>query len=284
MEKPISFFEPPESELHYPDSVNCFLIKNPHMMQYSPDEQLKLYRHFGINPKTEFFRDENVLDALENTIFPEYSNDKKLRIASVGCSVGKEPYSLLAKNWAHRNKLHIHGYDANPANIAQAINGIYEISDEDLRKFENFGLIDTNDIYSIIDDGDNRYVHFNDSAKSRIIFNIHDVMDSPLPEKYNVALILNVLPHYPKKGRDRIISNLYDSIDCDGWLVIEKPIQTSKQHNKDYINWLNDLRYLGFEKMEISSQYPVSCTNFPQIYRKREVLKTSKFLLNNDLN
>lgn len=271
----ISFFESqPESPLHYPESVRSFLKMNPDLKQYPPDEQLKLYRHFGINPKTEFFRDENVLHALENTIFPEYSDNRKLRIASVGCSVGKEPYSLLAKNWAHRNKLHIHGYDANPVNIAQATNGIYEISYEDLRKFENLNSIDTSDMYSIIKEGDDRCVQFNDNAKSRIIFDIHDIIDCPLPEKYDVVLLLNVLPHYPKKGRERIISNLHDSIDGEGWLVIERPIPTSKQHNADYINWLNDLRYLGFEKQKIPYEYPVNYTDFPQIYIKRGALKT----------
>lgn len=106
-------------------SFSEYLVDYPSLSGLSLTEQLAHFRTYGVNTQTScFFREGLVLRALKEVILPSYSPDKKVRIASVGCSSGEDLYSVLFSNWDRKESLCLHGFDINPKMIAAAKKGI----------------------------------------------------------------------------------------------------------------------------------------------------------------
>jgi chemotaxis methyl-accepting protein methylase len=165
---------------------------------------------------------------------------KPLRIASVGCSTGKEPYSLLMVSWQSRDKLVIDGYDINPFNIKQAKQGIYPMYDSsgstesELENFSRFrdspdaGGGSIEHLCRITSNGSKqyrKYIMMNDEAKSKVQFYVHDFIENPLPRPpapYDFVLMLNVLLHYPAEGRHRLLANASESMISGGILFTDQ--------------------------------------------------------------
>ena len=78
--------------------VGSIFKSNPEIMLVLLEELIEMLRSSGINSQTQFFRDPVVLHTFENIVLPNYPFNQVIHIASVGCSYGKEPYSLLLKN------------------------------------------------------------------------------------------------------------------------------------------------------------------------------------------
>lgn len=115
--------------------------KEPHVFDASLNGKSNLVEFFKddmIVVRTEFFRQNNLYRDLENLILPDFlSNSNKitngLNIWSVGCSDGREPYSVAALiyNWLekfnHNIELKIRASDINEKMISQAKKGIYPL-------------------------------------------------------------------------------------------------------------------------------------------------------------
>ena len=120
----------PEKEigLYTPGLFEVYLTDNPELADLSLEEQVIQFRRKGVNHQTSWFRDWNVLAILREIIIPP-SRARKIRLASIGCSRGNEPYSVILDNWESRNRLAVSCFDVDPEMISCAQEGRFEMLD-----------------------------------------------------------------------------------------------------------------------------------------------------------
>ncbi len=273
-------------DLYYPWSFENYLEYDLKVKSLTPEEKWEAYRTYGISPTASFFADDQVFEIFEKIVFPKYSAKKIVNIASVGCSNGKEAYSLLLVNWKQRERMRLDAFDINPENIATAISGEYDAHNDGRGFFElcelktaGSKIPNQSEAFSFVgmDEKfhDHSHVIFTEEAKKNINFSIHDIVKEKLPQKYDIILLVNVLHHFTEKGRERILSNIHESMYKGGWLLCEESAwRVDKYYNEiaKYAEQMGDLKRLGFEKQKIIIQQPLGkkedLTKDTQIYRK----------------
>ena len=232
----------------------------------------------GVPQDTLFFRDLKVLLAFEQVVLPSYGSSAVIKIASVGCSNGKEPYSLVLRNWAQRDRLSIDAFDVNPRSIEDAISGEYDIGTDEifgeLTKFQALIIPKPEDAYSLSEAKylwDKR-IRFTDEAKRKIRFSVINILEEQLPNQYNVVFFLNFLYHLSPKGREIALSNVNSGMKNGGWLICESIVPDVYADWASYLNRMSDIKDLGFEKQSIPHFKGLPHRyqrNYSQIYRKR---------------
>ena len=214
--------------------------------------------------QTEFHRNRSAFKALEEKIIPSFTTFP-IAIASIGCSDGREAYSVLLQHWADRDRLRIAGYDIDQNVINVAKNSEYEIGYE----FEEYKWIRSLNIH----EGEAytekifwRYdmktakISMSKDAKKHTKFKRGNIQSGPIPGNYDIILALNLLYHFPETERGRILENIFVSLNKGGWLVCESDPSWMGCHG--YAKWMKDITKFGFEKQtEIDS-------DFSQVYRK----------------
>lgn len=90
-------------------------------------------------------------------------------------------------------------------------------------------------------------------VKDHIRFTVHDLINSPVDGKFSIALMNNVLLHYPEKTREQMLRNALASLKPGGFLVLEHqmvPINDAEQEWLDpYNRWRNGFPVkFGLEK------------------------------------
>ena len=95
-----------------------FGFKKP-LNELTLEEQVDWVRNCSIHGQTHFFREPILHPILEHLVIPSFER-RPVRIASVGCSDGREVYSMLIHFWKRKNELVLHGYDSNPELITEA--------------------------------------------------------------------------------------------------------------------------------------------------------------------
>jgi chemotaxis methyl-accepting protein methylase len=265
------------SGLYSPLSFQSFLLGNPGLADLPAHEQLRIFGKSGINTNTDFFRDGLVLEILDSQVLPSYTPEKVIQVASVGCSTGMEVYSILLKNWARKSRMRVDGYDVNPRNIETALAGEYMLRVDsliDLFRFEQLELPCPEDAYVVTDGKDSCHKHlsFTPELRRKISFTNHDILKAELPRNYDVVLLLHVLRHFPEKGREKILTNLYGSMNDNAWLICESAIWKDHDEERErYCSWMANIRRLGFEKQRIilPGYFMEDQTPYTQVYRKK---------------
>jgi chemotaxis methyl-accepting protein methylase len=242
------------AELYNPELFRKFLKDNPTILALPATQQMNKFITYGINPCTFFFRNKHAQVVFEKVLLPTIAKDDKISVASVCCSTGKETYSFILWNWSIKDRLEVHGYDINPKSIKKAAKGIYEAwSDPNpdwADIFEGLKIQEKKRPYAI---DDNEIIRFSGELRKKIKFSAHDIMKEKLPEKYNLALLMNVLYYCKPKGIERILSNVHDSLKEGGFLLCENSIYLPGMApdfgiRADYTKFMEDISHLGFER------------------------------------
>ncbi|MGH7584326.1 MAG: chemotaxis protein CheB, partial [Gemmatimonadales bacterium] len=163
------------------------------LLQQDPAELNALYHDILISV-TSFFRNPEAFEALKETVFPrliaERSNTEPVRIWSVGCSTGEEPYSLaiawteFAETIDNAPGVQIFASDLNQRAVSFARGGNYsrriaqEMSAERLKRF----FTETPDGY-----------HVNRDIRERVVFAQHDALNDPPFSRVDMVSCRNVL-------------------------------------------------------------------------------------------
>ena len=238
---------------------------------FSLEQQVELAKNWSVPGKTFFFRDDLVNAVLDNIVIPSFANNH-YKIASIGCSDGREVYSFLIKNWHNRNNFEISGFDSNLDSIETAKNGqgkTYATKDYEIRDWEAFGAKDK--AYTIKDtrDYDWKSVIMTDEAKKHVSFNFHNIADSPLQKKYDVIILKNVLYYYTPEGREKILNNVNKSMVDGAWLLCES---FDSCRYEEYHTFMKDISSLGFVKQTTVVPWwhnPADdMSSFSKVYRK----------------
>ena len=168
---------------------------------------------------SQFFRNESVFQALGDKFLPELlvisrHNHSKLRIWSVGCAHGEEPYSialLLQQLQRKGDLLSIVGTDLSPEALIRAKRGCYpaericNVPDEILAAY----FMQHDDQYQLLD-----------SVREQVQFFRHDILaDKPL---YRATLILcrNLLIYFSREQQQKVLRILASALLPGGYLVL----------------------------------------------------------------
>ncbi len=259
---------------------------NEEIRNLSLEEKVDWVRNCSIHGQTSFFRDSYLLPVLEHVVIPPI-NRRPVKIASVGCSDGREVYSILLHFWSKRDEFVLHGYDSNIELVKEAraggteipltskgfrLNSAYSEKHFKLEGWKRYGAegiaytLTPSNYHSWAD------LTFTEQSRDRLRFNVHNILGNPLPEKYDSIGLLNVLCHYAPKGREKILENINKSLDDRGWLVCESYHSGSANATKEYDMWMKDLSQFGFVKQSTviptwaSSDDDVS--GWTRVYRK----------------
>ncbi len=228
-----------------------FLQDNPELGVLGFEGQLNYFRKFGVNTQTScFFREGGALRFLNNEVISRFPSDYKIKIASVGCSSGEDIYSVLLSNWNRRDSLVLHGYEINPDMIENARRGVYAYGRglfED--RFRMHCNESARDAYDLLNCDGTQKIQMKSDACERISFFEHDILRSPLLEKYDVVLLENVLMHYTSRGRNRILRHVNKSLNDDGFLLCEATSSFGPPEWEIYQRWMTFIDHTGFKQV-----------------------------------
>ncbi|MDH4184121.1 MAG: hypothetical protein OEV92_07865 [Nitrospinota bacterium] len=170
---------------------------------------------------TRFFRDKNVLTALEELIVPEHlkKNPREpLHIWSSACSNGAETYSLamyihqLLADAKASTPFTVFGTDINPHLVDAAKAGIYQLIRSDLTRwrpyFEQFGQVD----------GPN--VVFGQAIRQHVKFRVFDLKNRPRKYRFRMIVCANVFQYYSEEARRFFLQNFAAVCQRPGYIYV----------------------------------------------------------------
>ena len=176
-------------------------------------------------PETNFFRNPKSFEYLSQHILSlqkTSSNHKPLRVLSLPCSTGEEPYSiaitLLEAGLSHTN-FQVDGVDISPKALATARQGTYNHY-----SFRNTGTFSPqhylDKYFTVTEQGS---YQINNLVRSRVKFhpgNLSDAICLPNYASYDIIFCRNLLIYFHQSARARAFYNLYRLLVSNGLLFI----------------------------------------------------------------
>lgn len=182
----------------------------------------QLFLDFSINT-TEFFRDPEVFTALRENVLPKLDSFKYIKIWCVGCSIGKEPYSLaiMLHELGLLHKTQIYATDINPYVIEEGKNGVFskrDLEKEILNYKESKGEQDLLHYF----EEEEEFIKVKSFLKEKILFFSHSLISSGSLNEFTLILCRNVLIYFTPELQGKVLENFYNSLDKSGFLVLGK--------------------------------------------------------------
>jgi two-component system CheB/CheR fusion protein len=210
--------------------INKRLIEN-HLTTYeqyaallddNPDEYSKLFDTLLINV-SEFFRDPEAWEVIENEIIPEIMAKKSrgdhIRVWSASCSTGEEPYTiaiLLAEKLGDSvadYEIRIYGTDIDENALHEARKGIYR--PESLKNVKMEYL----DKYFTQENGSYKVKRI---IRQMVAFGKQDlVKDAPISHT-DLIICRNVLIYFKLSLQNRVIAKFHYALDRSGYIFFGK--------------------------------------------------------------
>lgn len=218
-------------DLGFEDEEDCirWLMSAP----LTKEQVEALANHLTVG-ETYFFRDSRSFEILESKILRELiyarrQTEKRLRLWSVACCTGEEPYSLAIllnkmlpdlEDW----NITILATDLNLKFLKKASDGVYnEWSFRDTPPWVREGYFQKK--------RDGRFALL-PKIKKMVAFSYLNLAKDPFPSLLNntnamdIILCRNVLMYFVPETAERVINNLYLSLIDGGWLHVN-PSETS---------------------------------------------------------
>jgi chemotaxis protein methyltransferase CheR len=182
-----------------------------------------LINSFTVN-ETYFYREDHQFRCLTSTLLEVISPKKKagdpIRIWSVPCSTGEEPYSIaiwLLENWEKVDKYEIEivGSDIDTGALCAAEAGIY--SERSLMRLSK-GLITR--YFEMLDDGRYRILPALSSTLQFTRANIVDPGQTGSHRNFDIIFCRNILMYFDDKSRRLAAENLYESLVPGGFMCL----------------------------------------------------------------
>src|SRR5262249_45744978 len=189
-------------------------------LRRNPPELEQLYQDFLIRV-TRFFRDEEVFEALKQTVFPALvqgrAADTPVRVWVAGCSTGEEVYSLAICLLEYLGDINsnlpvkILASDVNEAALDRARAGIYvdnielDVSPDRLRRF----FAKANGSYQI-----------SKAVRDLCVFSKHNLATDPPFSRLDLVTCRNLLIYLDAGLQKRVLPILHYSCNPDGFLVL----------------------------------------------------------------
>jgi two-component system, chemotaxis family, CheB/CheR fusion protein len=169
---------------------------------------------------TNFFRDPDAFDALEQAVIPELfmeTTDRPVRVWVAGCATGEEAYSLAMMLAEHGASLpvprpfQIFATDLDEEAIAFARNGLYpdgvtaDIGEERVRQFFT---------------REGTHLRVKRELRERILFSHHDLLRDPPFSRQDLVACRNLLIYLEKGLQDRVCDVFRYALRPEGFLFL----------------------------------------------------------------
>lgn len=190
------------------------------LLRSNEEELGRLYKDLLIGV-TAFFRDKGAYEVLEFSVIPglvdKIAPDAEIRVWSVGCATGEEPYSLailLREALTSRkmtNRVRIFATDIHPTSISFAMAGLYSgesiaaLSPE--RRDRYFSPV--GDSYRVSTD-----------IRSMVTFVNHNLLRDPPFTKIDLVVCRNLLIYFQPSAQRRALSIFHFSLKSQGVLFL----------------------------------------------------------------
>ncbi|WP_373518738.1 chemotaxis protein CheB, partial [Pricia sp.] len=188
-------------------------------------EQDKLYMDLLI-PVTDFFRDPEIFDGLDTTVFPRIlenkTSDRPVRVWVAGCSTGEEAYSIamaLHELSGHRQfkdapkKVQVFATDISAPAIAKARSGMYSKSDVKGLSPERLQTYFTKN---------NGGYQVNRPIRDSCVFAVHDFLKDPPFGRMDLISCRNVLIYMGGYLQKKALTTFHYALDPKGILWLGK--------------------------------------------------------------
>ena len=223
-------------ELKVPSyNMYCKFLKN------NKNEYKHLMDGVTINV-TEFFRDKETYDYIQNKLIPDIisnkinRNNKTIRIWSAGCSIGMEPYSIgiilheLFGSKINDFKIYILATDLDKEALNAAKKGVYNQSViKNINKFTIQKYFDIERSESSV-----KYI-IKDKVKNFVKFHRHDLFSDSKYSHFDLILCRNVMIYFTKELQNTLMSEFHDSLNSNGYLIIGKTESMMGNINNKYL-------------------------------------------------
>lgn len=175
---------------------------------------------------TQFFRNPFAFDKIRDEIFPlifkqkAEEKDSSLKIWSVGCSSGEEPYTLAIilkeyfKKELMRFPVAIVATDFDAEVIAKAKEGIYQE-----KSLEEVPVYLKEKYFIPLEGGNFRIAP---QIKELVTFKRRNILQDDLHEKQDLIICRNMLIYFSREQQGAILDKLTNFLTMDGFLVLGK--------------------------------------------------------------
>src|ERR1700741_4708243 len=182
-----------------------------------------LVNAFTVN-ETYFYREDHQLRCMTSnllgTIVRQRPSGSTIRIWSIPCSTGEEPYSIalwLMENWPQvdNHNIEIVGSDIDTRALTAAANGIY--GDRALMRLSRV-IVDR--YFKPIADGRHE---IDEGLRNSIVFtraNVIDPKDMARYRDFDLIFCRNVLIYFDDASRRQAAENLYDCLRPGGYICL----------------------------------------------------------------
>lgn len=196
------------------DAYDSFIQKNP--------EELNVLLNIILIGVTEFYRDEEAFRELEKVVKAIIANKKQgdpIRIWSVGCATGEEPYTIafvlskILKEKINEYKIQIFATDISQNALKKARKGVFtassvqKFSAEDLKQFFN---------------AKGSEFEVKNQYRQMILFCEHDITKDPPFVKIDVVSCRNLLIYFNSDLQREVFSVFHYALNPNGYLFLGK--------------------------------------------------------------
>ena len=190
------------------------------VLEDAPDEIDLLFNDLLI-PVTYFFRDPDTFEALRVDLLPKIFEGKgrgdSIRVWSVGCSTGEEPYSIAIllleylATLSDRPQIQIFASDLHDASLKRARRGVYPASiesDVSAERLERY-FDEAGSGYSVAD-----------AVRSLVVFAHHDLLSDPPFSRMDLVSCRNMLIYLDSDAQRQALGTLHYALNPGGALVL----------------------------------------------------------------
>lgn len=193
------------------------------LLRAEADEAEQLINSFTVN-ETYFYREEHQLACLSKSILPEVIRTKgpgdKIRIWSVPCSSGEEPYSIaiwLLENWGlvDAYNVEIIGSDIDTDVVAESLEASYGR--------RAVMRLPTELIERYFEPIQNGRVRLLQDLRESVTFSAVNITDPPAVArqgKFDVIFCRNLLIYFDEAARVRCMQSLFNGLAPGGFICL----------------------------------------------------------------
>lgn len=209
-----------------------------HILRDASGQEMVLLLNAVSTNKTDFFRENNHFEFLNQHVYPQLKQQPSIRIWSAACSSGEEPYTIAmtlveALGGSVGNKdVKILATDISTKVLDEGEKGQYSskilepIAPQLRQKYFKRIPSQWDDLYEV-----------SDQLKSLIRFRRLNLMeDFPLRAKFDFIMCRNVMIYFDKPTQERLVNRLAEYIEPGGYLFIG--------HSESLIGVKTDLKYV----------------------------------------
>ncbi len=165
---------------------------------------------------SEFFRNPDRFQELQNSIFPEIikNNQKTIKIWSAGCSNGSEPYTIaiIAKELGIDGRINILATDIDDIIINKAKEAKY--SDNEVRN------ILPDNLAKYFDNVEKGQYSLRNSIKRMVEFKHQNLLTDPFGADWDLIICRNVVIYFTEEAKSVLYRRFLNALRPGGFLMV----------------------------------------------------------------